>query len=50
MQIIKILENTRLKWVDREQLETERYDFNEKKEHVKCKAISLRCIDGNSKC
>lgn len=33
-KIIKILENTRLKWIEknnREQLETERYDFNDKK-------------------
>lgn len=31
-KIIKILENTRLKWIEknnREQLETERYDFND---------------------
>lgn len=34
MQIIKILENTRLKWIEknnREQLETERYDLNDEK-------------------
>lgn len=34
MQIIKILENTRLKWIEktnREQLETDRNDLNDKK-------------------